>query len=60
MCKKLCLKYFFLYHLFKACVPYPTSTLQCMIMNIMFNMILEFALFLLVGQNFKDFDLCGN
>ena len=31
-----------------------------MIMNIMFNMILEFALFLLVGQNFKDFDLCGN
>ena len=31
-----------------------------LIMNIMFNMILEFALFLLVGQNFKDFDLCGN
>lgn len=28
-----------------------------MIMNIMFNMVLEFAFFLLVGQNFKDFDL---
>ena len=29
-------------------------------MNIMFNTVLEFAFFLLVGQNFKDFDLCGN
>ena len=31
-----------------------------MIINIMFNMVLEFAFFLLVSQNFKDFDLCGN
>ena len=29
-------------------------------MNIMFNMVLKFAFFLFVGQNFKDFDLCGN